>query len=88
MLEANSNFFQGGALRAKQRSAAYAEQAAKAEVQSVYLDVLDQIRLIREQIDNKQKQMEVLALRKTPLPVPKNCIKNNINWAPVPWWTC
>ncbi|MCO8049039.1 TolC family outer membrane protein [Acinetobacter towneri] len=64
MLEANSNFFQGGALRAKQRSAAYAEQAAKAEVQSVYLDVLDQIRLIREQIDNKQKQMEVLALRK------------------------
>lgn len=31
------------------------------EVQSVYLDVLDQIRLIREQIDNKQKQMEVLA---------------------------
>ena len=30
----------------------------------MYLDVLDQIRLIREQIDNKQKQMEVLALRK------------------------
>ena len=30
----------------------------------MYLDVLDQIRLIREQIDNKQKQMDVLALRK------------------------
>ena len=64
MLEANSNFFQGGATRAKIRSANYAEEAAKAAVNTVYLDVLDQIQLIRVQVENKQKQMDVLALRK------------------------
>ena len=64
MLEASSNFFQGGAHRARQRSASYAEQAAKAEVNTVYLDVLEQVRSIREQVENKQKQMEVLSLRK------------------------
>lgn len=64
MLEASSNFFQGGALRSKQRSASYAEAAAKAQVNAVYLDVVDQVRLIREQVESKQKQMEVLALRK------------------------
>ena len=64
MLEATSNFFQGGAVRSKLRSASYAEEAAKAQVNTVYLDVLDQVRLIREQVENKQKQMEILALRK------------------------
>ncbi len=64
MLEASSDFFQGGANRARQRSASYAEQAAKAEVNMVYLDVLEQVRSIREQVENKQKQMEVLSLRK------------------------
>lgn len=64
MLEANSNFFQGGAVRSKLRSANYAEQAAKAEVNTVYLDVLDQVQLIREQVENKQQQMQVLALIK------------------------
>lgn len=64
MLEATSKLFQGGAVRSKLRSASYAEQAAKAQVNTVYLDVLDQVRLIREQVENKQKQMEILALRK------------------------
>lgn len=64
MLEANSNFFQGGANRSKIRSANYAEEAAKAAVNTVYLDVLDQIELIRVQVENKQKQMDVLALSK------------------------
>lgn len=64
MLEANSNFFQGGATRSRLRAASYAEEAAKAEVQTVYLDVLDQVRLIREQVENKQQQMQVLTLRK------------------------
>lgn len=30
----------------------------------MYLDVLDQVRLIREQVENKQSEMEILALRK------------------------
>jgi adhesin transport system outer membrane protein len=79
MLEANSNFFQGGAIRSKIRSANYAEEAAKAAVNTVYLDVLDQIQLIRVQVENKQKQMDVLALRKKPRHGQKSCIKNNIN---------
>lgn len=64
MLEVSSNFFQGGAIQSKQRSASYAEDAARAEVNSTYLDILDQIRLLRDQVNNKQKQMDVLASRK------------------------
>lgn len=63
MLEASSNFFQGGAIAAQSRSASYAEQAAKAKLNSVYLDILDQTRINREQIENKQKQMSILKLR-------------------------
>lgn len=37
---------------------------ARAQVNTVYLDVLDQVRLIREQIENKQRQMNVLAQRR------------------------
>ena len=43
--------------------ASYAEEAAKAKVNSVYMDVLDQIRTSREQIENKQRQMQVLVSR-------------------------
>lgn len=64
MLEASSNFFQGGAVRSKLRSASYAEESAKAQVNAVYLDVIDQVRLLREQVINKQKQMEVLSSRR------------------------
>ncbi|UOG18249.1 TolC family protein [Acinetobacter sp. PK01] len=63
MLEATSDFFQGGAIRSKQRSASYAEEAAKAELNAVYLDVLDQVQLIREEIENKQKQIQTLTAR-------------------------
>ncbi|MGE8524182.1 TolC family protein [Acinetobacter pseudolwoffii] len=64
MIEASSNFYQGGAARSQARSASYAEEAARAQVNTVYLDVLDQVRLIREQIENKQKQMGVLSQRR------------------------
>ncbi|OTG86050.1 TolC family protein [Acinetobacter sp. ANC 3813] len=64
MLEANSNFFQGGAIRSRARSAGYAEEAAKAQVKAVYRDVSDQVRLIREQVVYKQKQMDVLSARR------------------------
>lgn len=64
MLEASSNFFQGGAVRSKLSSAHYAEQAAKSAVNQVYMDVLDQVKLLRVQVENKQQQMAVLALRK------------------------
>ncbi len=64
MLEASSNFYQGGAIASQTRAASYAEEAAKAQVNMAYLDALDEIRAIREEIDNKQKQMEVLAMRR------------------------
>ena len=64
MLEASSDFFQGGAIRSRARAASYAEEAAKAQVNVVYRDVNDQVRLIREQVANKQKQMEVLSSRR------------------------
>ena len=60
MLEATSNFYQGGAVASQTKAASFAEEAAKARVSSVYLDVLDQTRLAREQIENRQRQMQVL----------------------------
>lgn len=64
MLEATSHFYQGGAIRAQNKAASYAEEAAKAQVATVYLDVLEQIRLIRDEIKNKQQLMQVLAERR------------------------
>ncbi|UIZ98146.1 TolC family protein [Acinetobacter johnsonii] len=64
MLEASSTFFQGGAVSARNRAASYAEEAAKAQVSTVYLDVLDQTRLIQTEVESKQKQMVVLAQRR------------------------
>ncbi|MNZ03694.1 Outer membrane protein TolC precursor [compost metagenome] len=63
MLEATSQFYQGGAVSSQVKMASYAEEAAKSKVNSVYLDVLDQIRTSREQIENKQRQMQVLTNR-------------------------
>ena len=64
MIEANSNFYQGGATRSQTRAASYAEEAARAQVNTAYLDVLDQVRLIREEIENKQRQMDILSQRR------------------------
>lgn len=63
MLEATSQFYQGGANSSQVKMASYAEEAAKSEVSSVYRDVLNQIRTNREQIENKQRQIQVLANR-------------------------
>lgn len=63
MLEASSNFYQGGSTASRVRAASYAEEAAKSRMNTVYLDVLDEVRLLREEIDNKQKQMGVLLSR-------------------------
>ncbi|WP_347005712.1 TolC family protein [Acinetobacter sp. ANC 3882] len=63
MLEATSQFYQGGATASQVKMASYAEEAAKSKVNSVYRDVLDQIRTSREQIENRQRQMLVLANR-------------------------
>lgn len=63
MLEATSQFYQGGATSSQIRAASFAEEAAKAQVNAVYLKVLDQIRMSREQIENKQRQMQVLMSR-------------------------
>lgn len=64
MLEASSNFYQGGATASRVRSASYAEQAARARMNSTYLDVLEQVRVLREEIENKQRKMGVLMARK------------------------
>lgn len=64
MLEASSNFYQGGATASQTRAASYAEEAAKAKVNAVYLEVLDEVRLLREEIENKQRQITSLIARK------------------------
>ncbi|NNG81835.1 TolC family outer membrane protein [Acinetobacter sp. ANC 5378] len=64
MLEASSNLYQGGAIKSQTRAASYAEEAAKAKVNSVYLSVLDEVRLLREEIENKQRLMSILIARK------------------------
>lgn len=64
MLEVSSNFYQGGAVKSQTRAASYAEEAAKAKVNAVYLNVLDDVRSLREEIENKQRQMGVLMARK------------------------
>lgn len=60
MLEATSNFYQGGAVSSQTRAASYAEEAAKAKVKAVYLETMNSIRLAQEQVENKQRQMQVL----------------------------
>ncbi|MHA3081414.1 TolC family protein [Acinetobacter sp. ANC 5502] len=63
MLEATANLFQGGATAAQVRAASYAEDAAKSKLSSDYRNILDQIQLIREQIENKQRQLQILLAR-------------------------
>jgi len=63
MFEASSHFYQGGAISAQTRAVSYAEQAARSKVNAVYMDVLDQIRITREDIKNKQRLIKVLVAR-------------------------
>ena len=65
MLEASSNIFQGGAISSRTRAATYAEEAAKAKVNTVYLDTSNEIRTAQDQIENKQRQMKVLVDQQT-----------------------
>lgn len=60
MLEASSSIYQGGATSSRSRAASFAEQAARAQVNNIYLDVLNQTRATRENIENKQRQLAVL----------------------------
>ena len=64
MFEANSNLYQGGATASQTRAASYAEEAAKAKVNRVYLEVLDEVRSLREDIENKQLQIASMVARK------------------------
>ena len=63
MLEATSNFYQGGAISAQNRAANFAEQMAKSKIQSIYLELDVALRNARSNVDNKQRQMEVLLAR-------------------------
>ncbi len=65
MLEAESNLYQGGATASRSRSASYAEQAALAKVNATQLDINEKIRTTRQNIENKQRQMQVLAARQS-----------------------
>lgn len=61
MLEATSSIYQGGATSSRSRAASFAEEAARAQVNNVYLDVVNQTRATRENIENKQRQLTVLS---------------------------
>ncbi|TCM59858.1 adhesin transport system outer membrane protein [Acinetobacter calcoaceticus] len=61
MFEASSNFYQGGATASRSRAASFAEEAARSQVNSVYMEVLNQTRATRENVENKQRQTAVLA---------------------------
>ena len=63
MFALNSTLSQGGALSASERAAGYAEQAARARIQTAYLNIADQARVYREQILGAQRRLEVLANR-------------------------
>lgn len=65
MLEAESNLYQGGATASRSRSASYAEQAALAKVNATQLDINEKIRTTRQNIENKQRLMQVLAARQS-----------------------
>lgn len=67
------------------KMASYAEEAAKAKVNSVYMDVLDQIRTSREQIENKQRQMQVWQVAKQQRFVHVNSIKSSTSSVRVHW---
>ena len=60
MMEATSNFFQGGAIKAQQRASLAAEQAAISRLNTAYLNVLEQVRMNKEQIEHKNQQLAVL----------------------------
>ena len=64
MVEATSNFYQGGGFNAQNKAASFAEEAARAQVNATYLEVLNSIQLIQEQVKNKQLQMKVLGQRR------------------------
>lgn len=63
MLEANSHFYQGGATGAQIRAASFAEEAAKAKVNQIYLETMDRVRLIQAEVQNKKRQMNILTAR-------------------------
>lgn len=63
MFEATSNFYQGGATQAQMRALQYAETASKAKMNSIYLDVNEQVQLSRQEIQYQQKQMQILFAR-------------------------
>ncbi len=63
-LEVSSNFFQGGAITARNKAAAFSEQAAKAQVSAAYLEVQDELSRLREEVKNKEKLLAILVARK------------------------
>jgi adhesin transport system outer membrane protein len=62
MLEASSNFFQGCS-GCPSKICQLCRRSGTLKVNTVYLDVLDQLRTTRENIENKQRQIQVLSER-------------------------
>ena len=61
----SSNFYQGGAVGSQIRAANFAEVAARAKLNSTYLNILDVTRTARENIINTEQQISFLKARET-----------------------
>ena len=59
-VQMSSNFYQGGAVGSQVKAASFAEQAARAKLNATYLNIIDQTRIARENIENTDKQIWVL----------------------------
>jgi outer membrane protein, adhesin transport system len=63
-VEVSMPIYEGGARSAKAKSAGYAEDASKAQVNAVYLNIVEQVRVLQEQVDHTQKQIQILVKRR------------------------
>lgn len=63
MLEATSNIYQGGAISAQNRVANYAEQMAKAKIETAILEVETELNVSQADVSNKQRQIDILFAR-------------------------
>ena len=61
--EANSNFYQGGSTTAQMKALQYAQDAARANLNSVNINIQEQIQIARQEITFKNRQMDILLKR-------------------------
>lgn len=64
MFEVSMPIYEGGSRFSRAKAAGYSEEASKAGVDSVYLNITEQVQVLREQVDNTQRQISLLMQRK------------------------